>query len=96
MDNYKVKSSRFERRVDRAKLAARSELKLFQWDRHGYAGMNWWIRADRDTLVRIEYSSTSIVEFIRRFEKPALPCVIRGVAEEWPAKKEWTVEVARR
>lgn len=43
-------------------------------------------------LYRISCSNLSYDEFIRYFERPALPCIIADVptVEEWPAASCWT------
>jgi histone arginine demethylase JMJD6 len=71
-----------------------TELKLDQWTQHGYA----WCRSEWDgegapeNIERIDQSEVSEAEFIERFEKPALPCLIRGSMDRLGTKEKWTRE----
>ncbi|KAH7049908.1 hypothetical protein BKA57DRAFT_375014, partial [Linnemannia elongata] len=83
---------RHHRRIRRAKLRARSELDIFQWDKHQFAQQDFTIPASFDTLERIDYAKVSREEFIERYEEKSLPVVIRGVMEGWGACKNWNSE----
>ncbi|KAF9141212.1 jumonji domain-containing protein 6 [Mortierella sp. GBA39] len=84
--------TRHHRRIRRAKLRARSELDIFQWDKHQFAQQDFTIPASHDTLERIDYAKVSREEFIERYEEKSLPVVIRGVMEGWGACKNWNSE----
>lgn len=87
-------SSSFERKVRRAKRAARSELSVSrgEWRKHGYASSPDLLRTEGlpDTLSRLDGSSLSLEEFVERFEAPRQPCVITGLTAGWPAAEAWT------
>ena len=38
----------------------------------------------------IDYDSVTVEEFMERFEKPDIPCIIRGIQDSWVAKDKWT------
>ncbi|KAG0329198.1 jumonji domain-containing protein 6 [Dissophora globulifera] len=84
--------TRYHRRIRRAKLRARSELDIFQWDKHQFAQQDFNIPASYDTLLRIEYDQVSREEFIEKFEEKSLPVVIRGVTKDWGSCKNWNSE----
>ncbi|KAF9278507.1 jumonji domain-containing protein 6 [Mortierella alpina] len=84
--------TRYHRRIRRAKLRARSELDIFQWDKHQFAQQDFTIPDSYDTMQRIDYDKVSREEFIEQFEEKNIPVVIRGVMEGWGACKNWNVE----
>ncbi|KAG0355502.1 hypothetical protein BG005_005558 [Podila minutissima] len=84
--------TRHHRRIRRAKLRARSELDIFQWNKHDFAEKDFTIPEHYDTLERIDYDKVPREEFIERFEEKNLPVVIRGVMEGWGACKNWNSE----
>ncbi|KAG0368640.1 hypothetical protein BGZ54_001499 [Gamsiella multidivaricata] len=84
--------TRYHRRIRRAKLRARSELDIFQWDKHQFAKQDFTIPESYDTLQRIDYDKVSREEFIEQFEEKCQPVVIRGVTEGWGACKNWNSE----
>ena len=53
-----------------------------------------------DTIPRVDVRSTTMEEFIERFERPGRPCILTGVTDGWPAaqrggEREWTWEGLR-
>ncbi|KAI1316920.1 jumonji domain-containing protein 6 [Mortierella claussenii] len=84
--------TRYHRRIRRAKLRARSELDIFQWDKHQFAQQDFHLPESYDTLQRIDYDKVSREEFIENFEEKSQPVVIRGVMEGWGASKNWNTE----
>ena len=84
----------FERKVRRAKRAARSELSVSrgEWRKHGYAASPTLLQAEHlvDTLPRVDAASLTPEEFAQRFELPKLPCMLTGLCEGWRAQQEWT------
>lgn len=48
-----------------------------------------------DTLPRVDVKRVSPEEFIEKYEKPYLPCVLTGVQDTWMAREKWTLEVGR-
>ena len=86
---------RLQRRLRRAKRAARSELSISKggWVKHGYAAAQPPLTSTAgvvDTLPRVDGRSLSQHEFDERFEKPRVPCVLEGLLEGWPAARGWT------
>jgi hypothetical protein len=88
--------SSFERKVRRAKRAARSELSVSrgEWRKHGYAARPTLLQAEHlvDTLPRVDAASLTPEEFALRFELPKVPCMLTGLCEGWRAQQEWTPE----
>ncbi|RUS24789.1 hypothetical protein BC938DRAFT_473068 [Jimgerdemannia flammicorona] len=87
------KQRRYDRKIDRAKIKARSEIDLFGWHKHNYAANDYWISAHVDTVERIDVDRVSKDEFIRKFEEPSLPVVITGCTRSWAADQNWSKEV---
>ena len=64
------------------------------WCRYQFARhLKLWPQQYPDTAVRINVNEVSTGEFIERFEKPALPVVLTGVVDTWPATERWTLQV---
>jgi len=38
---------------------------------------------------RVHASELTLAAFRERFERPRLPCVVEGLADEWPARERW-------
>ncbi|CAG8529479.1 13723_t:CDS:2, partial [Racocetra fulgida] len=101
-DIAKVNRKKYERKVKKAKLSARSgylivyytklELDIFEWSKHGFANNNYWISPSADKLPRIDVSQVSREEFIRKYEDPGLPVVITGCTKGWAAETKWNKE----
>ncbi|KAJ1565229.1 jumonji domain-containing protein 6, partial [Nowakowskiella sp. JEL0078] len=49
----------------------------------------FWPSSDADTVPRIDYAKTTTTEFIKAFEQPAIPVVITGATDSWPAHANW-------
>ncbi|KJE94155.1 hypothetical protein CAOG_08826 [Capsaspora owczarzaki ATCC 30864] len=87
-----------KRRIRRAKNRGRSELKQDGgWTKYGYAQPGVLSLAPeptiaKDTIERVHVDSLSEAEFIERYERPGVPVVITGCADDWPATKNWTEE----
>ncbi|KAF9158844.1 hypothetical protein DFQ26_007176 [Actinomortierella ambigua] len=92
MSNQPPLMTRYHRRIRRSKLKARSELDIFQWNKHGFASHDFSIPESRDTLKRISYHDVSREEFIDKYEEPSLPVVITGIVDDWTAKHNWNTE----
>ncbi|ORX98862.1 Clavaminate synthase-like protein [Basidiobolus meristosporus CBS 931.73] len=88
----KIDEYRYERKVRKIKVKARSELDYHEWNKYNYAKNDYWIPSSKDTLVRVDVNTTTLQEFIDNFEKPNLPAVLTGVTKKWAANKEWTKE----
>ncbi|RUS13239.1 hypothetical protein BC937DRAFT_95631, partial [Endogone sp. FLAS-F59071] len=86
------KARHYERKIDKAKLGARSELDLFSWRKYNYAANNYHIPPHVDTVERIDIDEVSKDEFIRRFEEVSLPVVIQGCTRKWSAEHNWNKE----
>lgn len=56
------------------------------FDEHSFASVN-------DNVERIDANKCSEEEFIEKFEKPGIPCVIVNGQDNWQALKKWTPEV---
>ena len=55
---------------------------------------NFTLLEGQNTVDRISYTQVSTEEFIKRFERPRLPVVIRGSQDSWQASKKWNCEVS--
>lgn len=86
----------FERKVRRAKRAARSELSVSrgEWRRAGLAADPSLLATSHlvDTLPRVDASSLSLEEFVERYERPRVPAMLTGLCGGWRAAAEWTPE----
>ncbi|KAF9968611.1 hypothetical protein BGZ73_009195, partial [Actinomortierella ambigua] len=71
-------------------------LDIFQWNKHGFASLDFSIPESRDTLKRISYHEVSREEFIDKYEEPSLPVVITGIVDDWAAKHNWNIETFMR
>ncbi|KAJ3077652.1 hypothetical protein HDU99_001063 [Rhizoclosmatium hyalinum] len=85
-----IKLARFERRLRRWKRAARSELDCRNWARANFANLSFYIPDHLDTVERIDVDEVSDQDFVERFERDGVPCVITGVTKDWKAETEWT------
>ncbi|KAJ3111752.1 jumonji domain-containing protein 6 [Phlyctochytrium bullatum] len=68
----------------------------YGWSRMGYANFNFWIDPSRDKVPRCDYHTCSHEEFIEKYEAPAVPVVITGATDDWPAQSNWLPEVKNR
>ena len=93
------RDSSFERKVRRAKRAARSELSVSrgEWRKWGFAGEPSLVALEpppgglqADGLPLLDGSRLSVEEFVERYERPRRPCVITGLCDGWRAAREWT------
>ncbi|KAJ3100640.1 jumonji domain-containing protein 6 [Phlyctochytrium planicorne] len=89
---FQVRSSKYQRRLKRTKTDARSELDFENWSRFNYAKLNMWIDPSKDKVPRCDYHTCSDKDFIRLYEEPAIPVVITGAIDHWPAVTEWKPE----
>ncbi|KAI8852621.1 hypothetical protein BC829DRAFT_430478 [Chytridium lagenaria] len=87
-----VRQSKYERRLRRVKKDARSELDVNDWSRFQYSRVNFWIDPSQDKIPRCNYHTCSTEEFIELYEEPAIPVVITGATDDWPAQTEWLPE----
>ena len=47
-------------------------------------------------VARVHASELTLGSFRERFERPLLPCIVDGLADEWPARERWNLaELAR-
>jgi hypothetical protein len=87
-------SSSFERKVRRAKRAARSELSVSkgEWSKHGYASRPDLLQTSHlvDTLPRVNASCMTAEQFAAQWETPRRPCILTGLCDAWPAQQAWT------
>ncbi|KAJ3215396.1 jumonji domain-containing protein 6 [Dinochytrium kinnereticum] len=90
--HFRVRQSKYERRLRRTKRDARSELDVNDWSRLNYAKLNFWIEPSRDKAPRCDYQTCSKELFITLYERPAIPAVITGATDDWPARTEWLPE----
>ncbi|KAJ1564147.1 jumonji domain-containing protein 6, partial [Cladochytrium tenue] len=65
-----------------------------RWGRLGHAATarNFWPDPARDRVERVDYAVCSVGEFVRRFEAPGVPAVIRGATDDWQATTDWHPE----
>ena len=63
------------------------------WMQHAYFKTfdSFW--KFEDNVDRIEESEMSSQEFVKKYEKPYKPVIIRGVQKDWKAQHKWTIEV---
>lgn len=93
-----------ERKVLRVKRKHRGDLKCNQWDK--FQHYKRWKEEKRRLIEMVENpnspyalpdalkahaSLTSVETFRKRFEKPILPCVLHGFADEWRAREKWSL-----
>lgn len=52
----------------------------------------WWVRAGAGSTAveRVRAGELSAAEFVRRFDAPARPVLIEGLAAHWPAAQRWS------
>ncbi|KAI9285280.1 hypothetical protein BC943DRAFT_360382 [Umbelopsis sp. AD052] len=86
------KTLHIERRLTRAKVKARSELDLFEWNKWRFAKQDFWIDPIVDTVDRIDGLTVPKEEFIEKYERPELPVVILNLTKKWPAEQRWNRE----
>lgn len=89
-----------EAKLNEVKLKHRSSLSLEDWQRDRYFEKQGYV-CDRvlrgedsnfkDTIERIEVDQVSMEEFHERYERGSRPVIIRGIAERWPAMREWQI-----
>ena len=46
----------------------------------------------RDTIERVHVDEVTMAEFNERYERGSKPVIITGVAERWPAMREWQLD----
>lgn len=73
--------------MNEARERARSDLELSSWSRQGHAWRALEASPPLGVISRLHCSTLSVVAFVSRFEGANLPCLIDGLAEEWPAWK---------
>ncbi|KAJ2957433.1 hypothetical protein NQZ79_g6837 [Umbelopsis isabellina] len=81
-----------EKRINRAKVKARSELDLFEWKKWKFANKDFWIDPIADTVPRIDGLTVPKQEFIDKYEQPELPVVILNLTKGWLAEQSWNRE----
>lgn len=90
------RSNGFERKVRKAKRAARSELSVSRggWRQWRYATDTGLLQTAglTDGLPRVDGTQLSWVQFVEQFERPRQPCIITGLCDSWRAAQEWTPE----
>lgn len=45
------------------------------------------------SVARIHVDDVGLEEFIEKYEKPYVPCVIQGATDNWQANEKWTPQV---
>ncbi|KAI8982978.1 hypothetical protein BDB01DRAFT_136611 [Pilobolus umbonatus] len=89
------KSAKYEHKLKKIKLTARSEIDLFDWQKWKFYKKDYWIDPYVDTVPRIDYRYVSKKEFIDRFEAKNIPVVITHATDEWRAHKYWSTKFFR-
>ena len=92
-----VGRSRLERRIRRAKRAARSELSVSRggWTQHGFASPASTLLSTQgvvDTLPRVDGRGLTQAQFAEQWEVPRRPCALTHLTEGWRAAREWAPE----
>lgn len=90
-EQLKLKKKRSKKRTREVKRKARPEL-----NKDGWGCLRFFERFEpfwevKDNVQRISTSEVNCDEFIRRFEQPYKPVVIRGCMEGWQALNKWTL-----
>lgn len=85
--------------VKRCKKGHRSELKLPEWSKFGYAArqdvLSQMPQIDGKQSVplpRIRRCDVTPEEFFQRFAVPGRPCIIEGGIDHWPAMERWAID----
>ena len=83
----------YAEKLREAKLLARSELTLEEWQRYNFGAldMNVEFGSVAENIPRVHCRNVSINEFSEQFEIPSIPCIIEGLIDSWPAKN-WTFD----
>lgn len=63
------------------------------WSQHNYSKKFEEFWNFKDNVDRIVESEVSPEEFIRRYESPYIPVIVKGVQNDWKALHKWTTEV---
>jgi len=72
-----------------------SELRgEYGWTKMNYS-TNFSVSKDlvKDNVERLDCRKTSHKDFVRNYERPAIPVVLTGTQENWKAEYKWTLEV---
>ena len=94
-------SAETEAKLNEVKLKHRSSLALEDWQRDRYFDKqdyvcNRILRGEdpnfRDTIERVHIDSVTMGEFLERYERGSKPVIITGLAERWPAMREWQLD----
>ena len=66
------------------------------WEKYNY-NRNFDLSTNniKDEAIRIDSTQSSVEEFIQRFEKGGIPCVLTNDQHSWPATEKWTPEVLK-
>jgi len=77
-----------------AKRRHRTDMRCADWSKYGYH-TRWegvrqqMVEMNLDNVERIHEANFTPEEFREKFERPLKPCVIQGLADEWPARTDW-------
>ncbi|GLC61317.1 hypothetical protein PLESTB_001742800 [Pleodorina starrii] len=88
-----------ERKIRKVKRAVRSELSTSKgdWYRNACAQSDICSTTGiEDRIPRVHWKDLTPEEFAERFERPRIPVVITGLADDWPAFRDWTPERLRQ
>ena len=94
-------SAETEAKLNEVKLKHRSSLALEDWQRDRYFDKQDYVcdrilRGEdpnfRDTIERVHVDEVTMGEFLERYERGSKPVIITGVAERWPAMREWQLD----
>jgi hypothetical protein len=47
----------------------------------------------QDGIERVDFLKTPVAEFRKRYEDPAIPCIVTNAIKDWPAVKNWEPEI---
>ena len=90
---------RTERLLSRAKRNHRTDIASRDWGKFEYY-KRWakikdsFATGNLDNISRIHGPDYTRSEFQQAFEKPAIPCVITGLADTWKARTKWEFGVS--
>lgn len=98
---FQPMSSETEAKLNEVKLKHRSSLSLDDWQRDRYYEKQDYV-CDRilrgedpsfkDTIERVHVDEITVEEFLEKYEKGSRPVIIRGIADRWPAMREWQLD----
>lgn len=81
--------------INECRKRCRGDLALHDWTKQGYAWSTVATQFPTPTghIAREHCNRLTKEEFVERYEKHAVPVLIDGIVDQWPAKTRWNIEV---